>query len=103
MRTPPTRPINTAAAGRMNAQAALDATSPATQPFAQSDASVFPNLARVMAAAASAADIAASVVFTATSGARADSTPAKRIAPEPLSPSHPNHARKQPSKTNTAL
>ena len=86
----------------MNAQPALDATSPATQPFAQSDASVFPNRARVMPAAASAADTAARVVFTATRGARVDSTPAKRIAPEQLSPSHPNQARKQPSKTNTA-
>src|SRR5579864_3535662 len=102
MSAPATSPINTAAAGRMKAQAALDATSPAMNPLAQREASVFPNLPRVIAAAASAADTADSVVFTATRGSRAGSAPAKSMAPAPLSPSQPNQARKQPTKTNTA-
>src|SRR5579863_489644 len=93
----------TAAAGRTTAQPALTATSPATHPLAQSEASVLPKRARVMAATHNAADPAASVVFTAIKTARLASTPVKRMAPALFNPNHPSQARKQPSSTRTAL
>src|SRR3984885_3881456 len=93
----------TAAAGRTTAQPALTATNPATHPLAHSDASVLPKRARVMAATESAADPADNAVFTAIRTVRLASTPVKRMAPAPFRPSHPSHAKKQPSKTRTAL
>ena len=52
-----------AAAGGITAQPALLATSPLTQPLAQSEASGFPKRILVMAATASMAEAAASVAF----------------------------------------
>ena len=88
--------MSTAAAGGIKAQPALRATNPATHPLAHNDASGLPKRARVMTAAASAAAIAARVVFMATRSARAESTPVEQNRARTIQPIHPIHARKHP-------
>src|SRR5437667_6866540 len=96
-------PTKTAAAGRITAQPALAATSPATQPLAQSELSTLPKRVRVMLAATSAAEAADSVIFSATKTVRLGSIPANRIAPAESNPSQPNQASQQPNRTRTVL
>ena len=102
-RIPAIRPIPTATAGTTKAQPALLATSPATQPLAQSEASGFPKRTLVIPAAATPAAAAQSVVLMAATAAPPLFTPAKRIAPETFRPSHPTTASRQPNRTRTAL
>ena len=87
----------------MNTQAALLATSPLTQPLAVSETSGRPNCTRVISAAAKPAEAAASVVLMAISTVAPGWLPVNRMAPAELSPSQPNNASRQPSKTRTAL
>ena len=100
---PATIPTIIEAAGGISAQPALLATSPPTQPLAQSEASVLPKRSRVIQAAVSMADAAARVAFTAISTHRFGSAPRYKMAPALSSPIHPSHTRKQPSSTITAL
>ena len=99
---PATRPIDIASAGRTEAQAALMATRPATQPLAQREASGLPKRTRVMAAAASDAQTAESMVLTTTSGGRTCG-PANSSAPARFKPDHPIQASRHPNRTKTAL
>ena len=75
MSAPATSPMMSAAAGAMNAAEALEATNPATQPFALSEASGLEKRARVMSAVAKSADPAASIVLRATSAMREGAAP----------------------------
>ena len=100
--TPAIAPVN-GNAGLRDAQAALLATRPPVQPLAHREASGLPNRNRVMAAAASAAIAAESVVLTPTSTTFPGLAPANRRLPLPFKPIHPDQVRKQEKRTNTAL
>src|SRR5690349_19205142 len=83
--------------GGIVAHPALAATSPAAQPLAHKDASLYPNRRRVIAAAASAAAAADTVVFNAASAARSGPAPIAFTAISPI------HASQQPSRTIAIL
>ena len=103
MTTPAIEPITTASAGITNAQDALLATSPPTQPLAVSEASGLPKRILVMNAAVSAEADAASIVLMAINAVPEASPPVKRIAPAELSPNQPTRASTQPNSTRTPL
>src|SRR5258708_40206813 len=92
-----------AARGVTNAQDALLATSPPTQPLALMETSGRPKRKCVMETATRRAAPAASAVLIEMSIIRAGETPANKIAPAELSPSHPSKVKKQPDRMRIAL
>src|SRR6185437_12135057 len=100
---PATIPVMIAVAGFSIAQPALLATSPAIHPLAISEASGRRKRTRVTTAAVRAAAAAEKVVLMITSADRSGCIPVYRIAPSPLTPSHPTQASMHPNRTNTWL
>ena len=100
---PAAAPMVTAAEGMKKGHPAEDATRPATQPFAASEASGLPKRARVTARDAKPADNPDREVLTPTSATTPGSLPAKSIAPAEFNPSQPIHAARHPIRTKTPL
>src|ERR1700722_19106247 len=94
--TPPTKsdPI-----GEAKAAHALEATRPASQPFAQRLASGLPKRKRVTEYVAASAPEAESSVLIAVAGSAASGACTQRIAPAAFQASQPTSASKQPKST----